>query len=112
TRLERGHRRPLAVIGQGSDDRVAWTTLRAVQERIGIPPIPGITHLGETCGTDRQVRSGKQRRIALTRARVNPERLGVMMRGAPGDGDAPKTGGGRSRGPQLVEEPLDGISIA
>jgi hypothetical protein len=112
TRREGGHRRPLAVIGQGPDNRVARTTLRAVQERIGVPPIPGITHLGETCRTNCQIRSGKQRRIALTRGRVNPERLGIMMRRAPGDGDAPKTGGGRRRGLQLVQESIDGISIA
>jgi hypothetical protein len=35
-----------------------------------------------------------------------------MMRCAPGDGDAPKTGGGRSRGLQSVQESIDGISIA
>ena len=35
-----------------------------------------------------------------------------MMRRAPGDGDAAKTGGGRRRGLQLVEESIDGISIA
>jgi len=34
------------------------------------------------------------------------------MRSALGDGDAPKTGGGRSRGLQLVQESIDGISIA
>jgi hypothetical protein len=91
---------------------VARTTLRAVQEWIGIPSISGIAHLGEACGTHRQIWSGKQRRIALTCARVDPERLGIMMRRAPDEGDAPKTGGGRGRGLQLVQESIDRISIA
>ena len=76
-----------------------------------MPAVSWIAHFREARWANRQVGSGEKGRLPLARARIDPERLAVMVRHGPGNGDVPKTGQGRSRGLELIQEPGDRISI-
>jgi hypothetical protein len=77
-----------------------------------VPSISCIGHLHEARDTDRDIRSGKERGLAFTRARVDPEHLGITIRRGPGNADAPKIGQGRSRRLEVTQEPGNRIPIA
>ena len=53
---EVGHCGIGTVVGRAANDRQSRAAVGAVQERISVPPISGITHLANTIGTGRRIR--------------------------------------------------------
>ena len=68
---EAGHRRPRAVVRDAGDDREARAAVRAVDERVAIPPIGRVEELREAGVAGRDVRG--DRRVRAPGARALPD---------------------------------------
>ena len=108
--LERRHRRQGPVVGHSAHDREARPAVRAVRERIAVPPVPRIHHLGETVIARRHIgRDGRIGAPAVLALRDPEARLaGRIERLIAHPLDDRQRGSIRA---QPLEQPLEGTRL-